>query len=605
MKMDKIVVVDFGGQYTQLIAKRVRESNVFSEIVSFEVTTEEMRKLKPKGIILSGGPASVYERGAPKIKKEILELGLPVLGICYGMQTITYLLGGGLISEGVKEYGETPIDIYETSLFSGINKGSINVWMSHGDSVDESNLPEGFMVTAKTKDHIAGIANEAKKIYGVQFHPEVTHTEFGNHMISNFVHDVCGCKGEWTPANFIEESKEYIRKTVGKNDVICFVSGGVDSSFVAAILSQTKGIGKVYPIYIEGLMRKNETREVQESLSEAGVNNLIVYKAEDEFIDALNGLSEPEENRKATGNLCGKIQERAIENLNLDPENTFLAQGTLYTDLIESGQGVGKCASNIKSHHNVGCEFIERLKAKNRLVEPNRWIFKDEVRKAAKEIGLPEKIYNRQPFPGPGLAIRIVDGNAEWEEEAGESTLYADKIAKKYGLRAVVAPVKTVGVQGDHRTYRCVAVLRGERDWKKIRDAAKEIPMKVQDVNRVVYQLNSDESTPKAITTRVTKENINILKEIDYKGRKIIQNTGSAISQTIFVLLGADLNNSGKSSVALRAVVTDDFMTVRPARAGQEIDWKTLQSISEMVREHAGSFVIDVTDKPPATTCWE
>lgn len=601
--MERILVIDFGGQYTQLIAKRVRESNVYSEILPSSATIEEITKQNPSGIIFSGGPASVYEEEAPSIDAGVFELNIPVLGICYGMQEIVYLNGGKLISQQQREFGETTIALSSSELFSGL-PSNIKVWMSHGDSVDENCLP-GFQIIARSPSHVAAIQNKEKNLFGVQFHPEVGHTEFGSQIISNFVHKICGCGYKWTPSNFIEESKRYIKNTVGKNNVICFVSGGVDSSFVAALLSQTEGIGRVYPIYIEALMRKNETCEVEKSLKNAGVENLIIYKGEDEFIDTVKNLSEPEEKRKAIGNLFGKIQEKLIKKLELDPDNTFLAQGTLYTDLIESGKGVGKSASNIKSHHNVGCEFIEKLKAKKRLVEPNKWIFKDEVRKAAKEIGLPEENYNRQPFPGPGLGIRIVDGKKEWEKEASGLSDRTDKIAKRHGLNAVVCPVKTVGVQGDHRTYRFVAILRGARDWQKIRGAAKEIPMQIEEINRVVYQVDLSESQPKAVETKVTKENVEMLKEIDCKGRETISKENVGLSQTIFILFGADLNASGKRSVALRAVLTDDFMTVRPARAGGEIKWDTLDKIRDMVKELAGSFVIDVTDKPPATTCWE
>ncbi len=616
--MEKVIVLDFGGQYTQLIAKKVRESSVFSEVVPYYSTAEEIKKLSPegikeiKGIILSGGPASVYEKEAPLPDKKIFELGIPILGICYGMQVLAYSFNGGFINKGVKEFGETEVSLADEKLFSGIKKEGTKVWMSHGDSIDENKIPLDFEIIGRTKNHIAAIKNNSKKFYGVQFHPEVNHTENGQKIIENFLYSICLCKREWSPKNFIQGCKEYIKKTVGKNNVICFVSGGVDSSFVATVLSKTQGIGKVYPIYIEALMRKNETEEVKRSLESAGVKNLIVCKKEDEFIDIIKDKTEPEEKRKAIGNLFGKIQEEMARELNIGVDETFLGQGTLYTDLIESGQGVGKSASNIKSHHNVGCDFIEGLREKNRLVEPNRWIFKDEVRKAAKEIGLPEKIYNREPFPGPGLGIRIVDGKKEWEDEAEGISEEVNEIANKYGLNAQVAPVKTVGVQGDHRTYSLLAVLRGKNEWESIRKAAKEIPRLISKINRVVYEIDSENNKEsktnrkiRSIPTRVTKENIRLLKEIDYKGREILNKHNITLSQTIFILFGADISGYGKRSVALRGVITDDFMTVRPAIAGKEISWEVIKEISRMVREEAGSLVIDVTDKPPATTCWE
>lgn len=615
MEQEKIIIVDFGGQYTQLIAKRIREASVYSEIVSRDISVDEIKKINPKGIIFSGGPDSVYEDDAPTIDKGIFSLEIPILGICYGMQLTNYLLGGKIISGSVKEYGETEIKVLveDSKLFRNIPKKSM-MWMSHGDSVDADNLPEGFVLTAKTSNHTAAVENADKKIYTVQFHPEVTHSEYGKELIENFVTDICECSGNWTMSNYLEKAKDYIRETVGKNDVICFVSGGVDSSFVSVLLSQTDGIGKVYPIYIEGLMRKNETKEVEESLKNAGVEDLIIYYGEDEFIESVKGMSEPEEKRKAIGNLFGKIQDKMMKELNLNPETTFLAQGTLYTDLIESGKGVGEIAATIKSHHNVGCEFIENLKAKGKLVEPNKEIFKDEVRRASSDIGLPKEIYNRQPFPGPGLGIRIVDGNSNWvDSEFEQSNKQAKKIAEEFGLNAFLIPIKTVGVQGDGRTYSFVCVLQGDNDWTAIRKAANTIPMEILNVNRMVYEINPHDATEstEVIPTTITKESLRQLQDIDYTGRKIIDEYGFTdnISQTIFVLFGSDMHNTGKRSVCLRGVKTDDFMTVTPINPenGGEMSWKCLNEIaSKLKKEHdVGAFVIDVTDKPPATTCWE
>jgi GMP synthase (glutamine-hydrolysing) len=601
--MDRIIILDFGGQYTQLIARKVREARVFSEILPYSTKAETIKKHKPKGIILSGGPASVYQQGAPLTDNKILGLGIPILGICYGLQIIVHLLGGKLSSKGMGEYGETEIYLKENNLFNGIGRRAIRVWMSHRDNLDPRILPKGFSVIANSKQSIAAIAYPQKKMYGLQFHPEVSHTQGGTEIIKNFVQNICRCKQEWTPHNFINVCKDYIKEKAGKNNILCFVSGGVDSSFVAALLSQTKGIDKVYPVYIEALMRKNETQEIRNSLEKAGIKNLIVYKAEEEFINALKDISEPEEKRKIIGNLFGDIQERIVKKLQLIPDETMLAQGTLYTDLIESGEGVGLNASRIKSHHNVGCEFIKILKKKGRILEPNRWVFKDEVRKAAKEIGLPKEIYDREPFPGPGLAIRIIDGKKRWEAECNRISKKVNQISNKYGLKGFAAPVKTVGVQGDHRTYKFLAVISGPKEWKKIREAAIEIPISIPEVNRVAYAFEPISAFPKAIQTMIDKETITLLKEVDYKGRKILHK--EELSQTIFVLFGADLSGSGKRSIALRAVITNDFMTVKPAQAGKDISWEKLNRLNKMVKEHAGSFVIDVTDKPPATICWE
>jgi GMP synthase (glutamine-hydrolysing) len=626
---DKITVLDFGAQYSQLIAKAVRRCNVFSEIKDCSHSIDDMLKEKPKGIILSGGPESVYQNNAPSMDKKLLDSGVPILGICYGMQHINYILGGGMIhGQVIKEYGETETRLNkEHPLFSGLEE-KIITWMNHGDSVDGKKLADGFKVIAETKAHVAAIANDNKKIYGVQFHPEVTHTEKGVDIISNFIHNICGCDHSWTMGNYIEECKEYIRKTIGKNDVISFVSGGVDSTFVTTVLAQTDGIGNVYALYIDGLMRKNETEEVEKSLKTAGVKNLIVYRGEDEFIKEVEGMSDPEQKRKAIGNLFGKIQQKMVDKLNLDSEKTFLAQGTLYTDLIESGKGVGRKAANIKSHHNVRCAFIENMKAKGRIVEPNRFIFKDEIRKAARAIGLPPEISERQPFPGPGLGIRIINGLDEWiDDEFYRIDCNINKIAAEYGLEGHLLPIKTVGVQGDARTYSYLTLLKGERDWKKIREAAKKIPTEVHQVNRIIYDVNDRNikiSINNLIPTTVNKETIELLKDVDYEGREIIDKYGfnKDISQTIFVLFGADIYNIGKRSVALRGVSTDDFMTVSPIepldvkmneleqyRKKNKIrmSWECLDEIRDnlLKKYNVGAFVIDVTDKPPATTCWE
>lgn len=619
MSQEKILVLDFGGQYTQLIAKKVRQCNVFSKIVPHNHDIGRIKFENPSGLILSGGPASVYEEGAPQIDKKIFELGIPILGICYGMQLTNYTLGGGILhsSDVIKEYGETLVSVDNNhSLFSGLDK-NITAWMSHGDSVDQSNLTDGFKIIGETKNHVASIANDEKKIYGVQFHPEVTHTPKGKDIVSNFVHNICGCGNEWNMGNYIEQCKIYIQKTVGKNDVINFVSGGVDSSFVAAVLSKTENIGKVHNIYIGALMRKNENEEVVESLKKAGVKNLIFKECEDRFIKAVDGMSDPEEKRKAIGNLFGEIQQEMCEKLDLDPDKTFLAQGTLYTDLIESGKGVGKKASNIKSHHNVGCKFIEDMREKGLIVEPNRLIFKDEVRGAAKEIGLPPEIYGRQPYPGPGLGIRIVDGDCAWlqGDYKGISQRVSD-IAKREGLDGYSIPIKTVGVQGDGRTYSFLSVLRGVRDWQKIRSAAKKIPTEVRETNRIIYNIGQEKTNDLTnhllIPCKVNRETVDQIKNIDYEGRQIIAKHGfddlSNISQTIFVLFGADMYNRGKRSVALRAVKTDDFMTVKPVEIGNKtLSWDCLDEINKTLlkKYDVGSFFYDVTDKPPSTVCWE
>ena len=643
---EKILVMDFGGQYTQLIAKSVRKNHVFSEIIPNDYSTEELKKQiadgKVKGIILSGGPESVYENGAPSIDPEVYDLGIPVLGICYGMQLMNYQLGGGILhgDDVVKEYGETEVQVENSNrMFSGL-EGKITAWMSHGDSVDREKLAPGFRVTAETENHVAAIANHEKQLYGVQFHPEVTHTPKGLDIISNFI-DICGCSREWTPANFIEESKQYVKDKVGDNHVIVFVSGGVDSSYVAKLISDTLDSSKVHCVYIEGLMRKGETEEVVESLTNAGID-LKVVRAEQRFIDAVKSYSDPEKKRKTIADLFITIQDEVIKELGLSPENTYLAMGTLYTDLIESGKGVGKKAATIKTHHNIGGKkgLVEKLRKAGMIVEPNRLIFKDEVREAAKEIGLPQNIYQRQPYPGPGGAIRIVDAWRPWHWHIYGKYMFrsisdeVSRIASEEGMDGYLIPVKTVGVQGDGRTYSFSVVLRDrndqERDWEQIRRVAKRIPTEVHGVNRVFYDISARPIHKKylegRVKTRVDGDTYSLFKEIDHLGRQIIDRYGFTpdISQTIIALLGADIYGNGGRAAVLRGVHTDDFMTVSPIEPlslhHRELEayrknnnnpvrmtWECLEELCLNLRFHydIGSFLIDVTDKPPATTCME
>jgi len=360
-----ILVIDFGGQYTQLIAKAIRSLGVYSEIVPHTIKADQIRA---EGIVLSGGPESVYEKNAPTLDPGIFKLGIPVLGICYGMHLIHKEFGGLIKASKKKELGETWIDVDTTSdLFCGL-PSSLLSWMSHGDSVVQP--ADGFSVLAKSSDCIASIACE--NIYGVQFHPEVTHMPQGEKIIHNFVHKICRCDANWNMKDYMEKTLEEIRqKLSGQDSILSFVSGGVDSSFVTILLSKLSKT-RIYPVYIEAFQRKGETEEVERSLKEAEVENLLVYRVQDRFIEAVRNIQDPEEKRKAIGEEFGKIQQEICMELNLDPKHTFLAQGTLYTDLIESGKGVGKIAHTIKSHHNVGCPFIDSLKKEKKLIEPNQ-----------------------------------------------------------------------------------------------------------------------------------------------------------------------------------------------------------------------------------------
>ncbi len=623
-----ILILDFGGQYTQLITRAVRRAGVYSEILPFNSNPDELSG-KPKGIILSGGPESVYADQAPQPSSRWLELGIPILGICYGMQWLNHHHGGSMLhgSNHSGEYGEIEINLSnDQSLFDGIDKEIIS-WMSHGDSIDQNGLAENFKIIGSSKKHVAAIFNQEKNLYGVQFHPEVSHMTDGQQILVNFLRIICKCKANWGMQDFLRQSHDYVRETVGQRDVLSFVSGGVDSSFVTCLLSQVEGIGNVHAVYIEALMRKGELHEVQEALKDAGVEKLRIVDAKQRFIEALKDQWEPETKRKIIGNLFGELQTEACAELNLNADTTMLAQGTLYTDLIESGKGVGCKAHNIKSHHNVGCKFIEDLKERGQIVEPNQWIFKDEVRLAAAEIGLPAEIVNRQPFPGPGLAIRIVQGREEWiNQEFFTLQNQAAALASKDGFDALLLPVKTVGVKGDSRSYEHAIMLQGARNWTDIRKTTRKLTQELKGINRVVFNVSLNQTIAAShavIDTRVSNETVELLQEADWIGRQLLEEYDfqKNISQSIFVLFGADPFGLGKRSLALRAVVTEDFMTVTPAvpldsaeiRRAEEngkpvsLSWECLDLMAERLinQLNLGAFVIDVTDKPPATTCWE
>lgn len=500
--IDKVLILDFGSQFTQLITRRIRELNVYSEIHPFNIDINSIKEFNPKAIILSGGPSSVYEEDAPKIDKELLNLNIPVLGICYGMQIIVHTLGGVVEHSEKREYGQTNIDITDnTSIFSGFsNKGL--VLMSHGDSIKQ--VPEGFTVVAKTDNTpYAAIENKEKNIYAIQFHPEVNLTENGIKIIENFLFNICRCEKNWNMHSFIEMEIEKIRETVGDSNVILGLSGGVDSS-VAAVLIE-KAIGKQLKcIFVNtGLLRKDEEKKVISIFRDNFNIELIYVDASKRFLDKLKGISDPEEKRKIIGYEFVKVFDEESKNI----ENAkFLAQGTLYPDVIESVSIRGSSAV-IKSHHNVG-GIPKDMKFE--LLEPFRELFKDEVREIGLELNIPEEIIYRQPFPGPGLAVRIL---GEITEESVKILQEADAIVveeiKNAGLYrklwqafAVLLPVKSVGVMGDGRTYERVCAIRAVEsidamtadfakiDYEVLAKISSRIINEVKGINRVVYDIS-------------------------------------------------------------------------------------------------------------------
>ena len=627
--MEKLAILDCGGQYTKVIDRKIRELGVYTDILPMGVAAEKLKGYG--GIIFSGGPASVWENGAPEYDDAIFELGIPMLGICYGMQMIVDHFGGKVAPNFKTEYGQISIKVDPTCpIFAGLDPIQ-KVLMSHGDAV--SIMPEGFQLVAETGDVCAGVYNEDKKIIGVQFHPEVDPTENGVKMLENFVRGVCKFVEVYALEDRIQTSINMIRRRVGENGkVIVLVSGGVDSAVTAALLVKALRPDQVYGIHIDhGMMRKNESDIICQNLADLGLTQMQRINAEDEFFNTpleidgekyapLSETCEPEKKRAIIGHMFFVVTENAARALDLDFETAFLGQGTLRPDLIESGNpDVSGYAKKIKTHHNdVG--VIRKLRDKGHVIETNWDWHKDEVRQVARMLGLDESIASRQPFPGPGLGVRILCTDGGNHPDLEKSTKLENYRVESSSKREMaLAPVQSVGVQGDHRSYRSLAILADnglDIDWNSVRDDAREIPNHLDFINRVAYLINrkSIGGDLVSVRSRICHETSDLLREVDdivtselmkpLPGAK-----SSKIAQCFAVLV--PISTDGKRySIAIRAVVTSDFMTAQSAIPGVDFPKDALSNIlsrieADPVAEKIDMIFYDVTGKPPATVEWE
>ncbi len=507
--MDRIAVLDFGGQTAQLIARRIRDLGVYAEILPAETVFSEKNTDGLKGVILSGSPASVNEEDSPRPDDSLFGLEIPLLGICYGLHVLIHSFGGKVSSMAVREFGRAQIHFTEaSSLFSGIPDGFVS-WMSHGDSIEE--LGADTRVIAESGNGLpAAVRSDSHNFYGLQFHPEVSHCEHGTDILENFAVHICGAAKEWSMDYYIEEAAGRVREQVGEGKVLLLISGGVDSTVVAGMLLKALDPEKVYLLHIDtGLMRKNESKEVIHNLEELGARHLHFVDASGEFMKALSGVEDPEKKREIIGDLFVTIQEREVDRLGV--RDALLAQGTLYTDLIESGKGVGKKAKVIKSHHNVRSPLIEEKRSRGLVVEPLDRVYKDEVRRIGRKIGIADSIVRRHPFPGPGLAVRILgevtrekcdilrEADALYMEELEQRGLY-DRIWQAF---SVLLPIRSVGVTGDSRHYGYVLALRAVHSCdgmtadvypfppEDLLEISARITNSVKEIGRVVYDVSS------------------------------------------------------------------------------------------------------------------
>lgn len=595
-----IAVLDFGGQYAHLIANRVRRLRVYSEVFRPDVDATAVNGYS--GLILSGGPASVYDPDQPAFNRAHLNSGLPVLGLCYGHQLVCRELGGEVARGDIREYGSAELRIQSTTgLFAGMESSQV-VWMSHGDVARR--LPEGFEVLGATEDCATAAVGDARRnIYGLQFHPEVAHTARGMDILDNFL-NICKAPRTWTMANYVETAMEEIQEQVGRKRVFLLVSGGVDSSVAFALFNRALGPERVLGLHINnGFMRKGESAAVSDALTSEGFENLVVEDATQAFLLSTEGMVEPEEKRLAVGRAFLDVKDRVLARMDLDSDGWLLGQGTLYPDTIESGGT--EHAAVIKTHHNR-VDAVEELIARGLVIEPLAHLYKDEVRELGIALGLPQHLIWRQPFPGPGLSVRCLcsrgDGADTPQAEAEEA---ARDIAVRAGLGLRLLPLKSVGVQGDFRTYAHPAVVWGEADWAVLEDVSTRVTNAVSAINRVVYLL-APSALPELKLKRafLTQSRLDLLRDVDALAMAALEREGlsKVVSQMPTVLLPLTSDGVGET-VVLRPVETPDFMTARFSALPFDFVLKLARKILNVGGVEAVFY--DVTHKPPGTVEWE
>ncbi len=589
-----IIILDFGGQYAHLIARRVREAGAFSEIRPPETSAEDLKEAA--GIILSGGPQSVYDEGSPQADPKILELGIPVLGICYGHHWLGHTMGGEVTSGKTKEYGRTAIEVKaESALFKGLPDKFV-VWMSHGDEV--TRLPQGFITAASSSDCVnAAMANETRKIYSVQFHCEVVHTEHGFEILKHFV-DLTD-HAPWNLKSYAERIGNEIKKDVGDKRVFMMVSGGVDSSVAFTILNEVLGAHRVQGLLVDtGLMRKNETRAIMNAFHLYDTENLEVVDASEEFFANLKGVYDPEEKRKIIGETFLTVQKRVSEEMHLRIEDGWMfGQGTIYPDTIETGGT--KHADKIKTHHNR-VDAVQKMIDAGLVIEPLKDLYKDEVRKLGEEIGLPHELVWRHPFPGPGLGVRILCAEKELKIENGE--------LKINGIESSVLPVQSVGVQGDGRTYRHAVALFSDTPTKvdhRFVDLATSVPNSNKSINRVL-QCTSHTTPPSFVFTPgyITRERADLLREADDIVYDDMHKAGlyEKIWQFPVVLLPFGTSEGGQS-IVLRPIESQEAMTANAVVLPEDVIKNMTEKLLKL--PSIDCVFLDLTNKPPATIEWE